>query len=133
VMPGLFSANGTGKGVAAAVALRIDAQGRETSQVIFQCPSGGGTCTAVPIDLGSASDQVILLLYGTAIRRFTSEVRATIGGEAADVVGAAAQPQFAGLDQVNVRVPRSLAGKGEVAVQITVDGKRSNIVTAAIR
>jgi uncharacterized protein (TIGR03437 family) len=133
VAPGLFSANSNGKGVAAAVAVRIAADGKQTSQVIFQCTGGAGTCTATPISAGSASDQVILLLYGTGIRGFTSGLKVTIGGQAAEVVGAAAQSQYAGLDQINVRVAPSMAGKGEVPILVTVDGKRANAVTVNIR
>ena len=42
------------------------------------------------------------------------------------------QGQFVALDQVNVRVPRSLAGAGEVTVVLTVDDVRSNAVTVEI-
>jgi len=51
VAPGLFSANGSGAGVAAAVAVRITAQGQQTSQLVYTCTGGAGTCTATPISL----------------------------------------------------------------------------------
>jgi uncharacterized protein (TIGR03437 family) len=38
-----------------------------------------------------------------------------------------------GLDQANVRIPRSLAGRGEVNVVFTFDGKTANTVTINIR
>jgi uncharacterized protein (TIGR03437 family) len=133
VAPGLFSANASGQGVAAAVAVRIDAQGRQTSQLVFQCTGGAGTCVGVPLDLGPETDQVILLLYGTGIRGFSAPPAVTIGGQRADVIGAAAQGQYPGLDQVNVRIPRPLAGKGEVPVVLTVDGQKANAVTVNIR
>jgi uncharacterized protein (TIGR03437 family) len=133
VSPGLFSANSNGQGVAAGVALRIDAQGKQTSQIVFRCTGGAGACVSTPIDLGAATDQVILLLYGTGFRGFKSKVTAKIGGQTADVLGAAAQSQFPGLDQVNLRVPPALAGKGEVPIELTVDGKRANTVTVNIR
>jgi uncharacterized protein (TIGR03437 family) len=41
--------------------------------------------------------------------------------------------QFDGLDQVNVYVPRSLAGAGEVPVILTVDGITANVVTINIK
>ena len=41
---------------------------------------------------------------------------------------ASAQPGYVGLDQVNVRVPRSLLGRGEVDFVLTVDGKSANTV-----
>jgi len=82
--------------------------------------------------LGPAGDDVILLLFGTGLRGAQSPVTATIGGQKADVVGAGPQSQFAALDQINVRVPRALAGKGECAIVVTADGKRSNAVTVNI-
>jgi uncharacterized protein (TIGR03437 family) len=131
VNPGIFSANASGKDVASAVAVRIDGAGRQSPVDVFQCGSTGG-CTAKPIDLGPATDQVILELFGTGIRGYRSGVTATIGGQAADVLAAVAQGQFAGLDQVNVRLPRSLIGRGEVPVVLTVDGKAANQVTVSI-
>jgi len=49
-----------------------------------------------------------------------------IGGADVPVVYAGLQPTFAGLDQINVRLPRTLAGKGEVDLAVTVDGKPAN-------
>ena len=40
---------------------------------------------------------------------------------------------YLGLDQVNLRVPRRLAGRGEIAVVLYVDGKTSNSVTVHIQ
>ena len=38
-----------------------------------------------------------------------------------------------GLDQVNIVVPSSLAGAGEVPVVLTVDGVTANVVTIDIK
>ena len=43
---------------------------------------------------------------------------------AADFAGP--QAEFEGLDQINIKLPRALAGKGEVSVRAEVDGLRSN-------
>jgi uncharacterized protein (TIGR03437 family) len=43
------------------------------------------------------------------------------------------QGYYVGLDQVNVLLPRTLAGKGLVDVVMTVDGKTANTVTVQIR
>ena len=43
------------------------------------------------------------------------------------------QADFAGLDQVNGLLPRSLAGRGEVQVLLSVEGKPANTVTVNIR
>ena len=40
---------------------------------------------------------------------------------------------FAGLDQINVKLPRSLAGRGEVNLEMVVDGKVANVVRVVIR
>ena len=88
-----------------------------------------------PIDLGPATDQVYLVLFGTGIRGRSSlaGVAATIGGLDADVTFAGPQGQFDGLDQVNVRLPRSLAGVGRVEIGLTVDGWEANTVTVTIQ
>ena len=38
-----------------------------------------------------------------------------------------------GLDEVRILTPRSLAGRGEAAVELTVDGKRANTVTVSLQ
>ncbi len=97
VAPALFSADATGSGVAAALFLKVAADGTRTEGLIFD----PNTLVAVPIDLGSAQDQVFLLLFGTGIRGFTSEVTATVIGPGAvarqvalPVLGAVPQGEF---------------------------------------
>jgi len=85
-------------------------------------------------DIGTGSDQLYISLFGTGMRGFTQKVSATIGGVNVNVAGPVAQGQYAGLDQVNLGpLPRSLAGKGELDVVLTVDGKQANVVTVRIR
>jgi len=135
VAPGLFAANANGQGVAAAVALRVRGT-TQTFEPISQFDSATGRFVPVPIDLGPEGDQIILLLFGTGIRGRSalSVVTCTIGGVAVPVSFAAAAPGFVGLDQVNVGpLPRSLAGRGEVDVVLTVDRKEANRVRIAIK
>ncbi|MGH9844828.1 MAG: hypothetical protein ACREEM_39430, partial [Blastocatellia bacterium] len=54
-------------------------------------------------------------------------------GVDAQVTFAGAQGGFAGLDQVNVRLSRSLIGRGEVDVALTVDGQAANTVKVCIK
>ncbi len=75
---------------------------------------------------------MVLLLFGTGFRGRSGAVRATIGGENAEVLFAGPQGDFVGLDQINVRLPRSLSGRGGVTVTLTVDGKTANSVTIRI-
>ncbi|MFN0112869.1 MAG: Ig-like domain-containing protein [Blastocatellia bacterium] len=124
VAPSMFSANSSGTGLSAAVVFRRNAAGVDT----FESAAG-------PIDLGPATDIVLLIPYGTGFRGLTdlANVRATIGGVNAPIFFAGATPGFIGLDQVNMLIDRSLIGKGTVDVILTVDGKVANTVTITIK
>jgi len=131
VAPGLFSANASGKGVAAAIAVRRRSDGVQTAQPVFTCAAGG--CSASPLSLGGESEQVILSLFGTGMRGIAGQATATVGGATVAVAGPIAQGEYPGLDQVNLGpLPRTLVGRGEVGVALSVDGKSTNIVTVRI-
>jgi uncharacterized protein (TIGR03437 family) len=135
VAPGLFAANATGQGAAAAVALRVKADGSQQYEPVVQFDSASGRFVTRPLDLGPDGEQVFLVLYGTGIRFRSSltGVTARIGGENAPVSYAGSQTDFLGLDQCNVLIPRTLAGRGEVEVALTVDGKIANAVSVRIK
>ncbi|MBI3684220.1 MAG: prolyl oligopeptidase family serine peptidase [Acidobacteria bacterium] len=135
VAPGLFAANANGQGVPAAAVLRVRADGSQSSEPVAQFDAAQNRFVAVPIDLGPESDQVFLILFATGIRYRSSlsAVGAQIGGVDAPVLFAGAQGSFVGLDQVNVRLPRSLLGRGAVDVRLFVDGQPSNTVQISIR
>ena len=135
IAPGLFAANSNGRGVAAALAVRERGDGAKIPEPVFQFDAEKQQAAAVPLDLGSEQERVILSLFGTGLRSGGphSTTTVTIGGEAAEVLFAGAQGAFVGLDQVNVVVPRRVLGRGEVAVLLTVDDKASNPVTISIR
>ena len=130
VAPGLFSANSDGHGAASGRAVRVKGDVTQSWQYVFSAASVPGTWVTAPIDMGPATDQIILELYGTGIRGRSSlgAVSATIGGVSATVDYAGGVDGYAGLDQVNLRVPRSLAGHGEVDIVLRVDGKTANTV-----
>jgi uncharacterized protein (TIGR03437 family) len=90
---------------------------------------------AAPVDLSNAADRMFLALLSTGIRHRSSEtaVRATIGGVEAEMTYAGSQNGFVGLDQINLRIPRSRAGRGDVDVVITADGKAANLVRVNIK
>ncbi|MGH9940446.1 MAG: hypothetical protein ACREAM_29740, partial [Blastocatellia bacterium] len=60
-------------------------------------------------------------------------VSARIGDAPCEVQFAGAQGEFAGLDQINLLLPRSLAGRGEADLVLTVDGKQANMVRVHIK
>lgn len=135
VAPALFAANQNGAGVASAVLYRIKVNGEQSFETIAAFDQAQARFVASPIDLGPETDQVFLIFFGTGIRGNTalSSATCTIGGTAADVSFAGAAPGFIGLDQLNVRVPRSLAGRGAVNVALNVAGKAANTVSVSVR
>jgi uncharacterized protein (TIGR03437 family) len=56
-----------------------------------------------------------------------ANVSTRIGGVITPVDYAGPQSEFGGVDQVNVRLPRSLAGRGVVPVEVIVDGNVARI------
>ena len=135
VSPGLFTANSSGSGVPAAVALRVKADGSQIFEPVARFDSTTSRFVAIPIDLGPESDQVFLIPYGTGIknRSALSAVTAQIGGAGAEVLYAGPQGDFVGLDQVNIRLSRNLIGRGEVDVALSVDGRAANTVRINIK
>jgi uncharacterized protein (TIGR03437 family) len=136
VSPGFFTADGSGKGVPVGQALRIKPNSQPQSEPLSMMDSTQTRIIARPIDLGpelgNDSDRVFLVLFGTGIR-FNSSVSATIGGFNAPVLFAGAQNDFAGLDQINVEIPRNLVGRGVVELLLLVDGQRANPVHISIK
>ena len=134
VAPALFTANGTGLGVPAAVAVRVRADGSQSIEPIMRC-GNANSCVPVPLDLGPANEQVFLALFGTGIRNRAqlADIGLRIGGDAAEVAYAGAQGSLLGLDQLNVKVPRSLIGRGEVSLIFSVAGRSSTPVTVNVK
>ncbi|MFN0112791.1 MAG: BACON domain-containing protein [Blastocatellia bacterium] len=134
VAPGLFSANADGQGVAAAVVLRVRANGEQVYESVSRVDATG-KAVAVPIDLGPETDQVFLIAYGTGerFRTLLANASATVGGANAELLYLGPQGGFVGLDQANIRLSRALIGKGDVEIRLTVDGKPSNTVRINIK
>lgn len=132
VAPGLFAANANGAGVAAGFVVRVKADGSQSSESIYQVDPNQPRYIPVPIDLGNETDQVYLVLFGTGLR-FGQTTNASIAGMAAQVVYAGPQPEYLGLDQINLLLPRSLAGKGEVEVILTANGIAANPVRIGVK
>jgi uncharacterized protein (TIGR03437 family) len=130
IAPALFTANASGQGMATGVAFRVKAGGQQSFEEIVRYDQAQGKFVAVPIDLGPESDQVFLILFGTGLRYRSSLTTTTakIGGINSDVLYAGSQGGFAGLDQINLHLSRSLIGRGEVDVGLTTDGKITNQV-----
>ncbi len=135
VSPALFTIDASGSGLPAAAVLRVTANGEQVYEPLARFDQAQNRFVAVPIDLSNANEQVFLILYGTGIRLRSnlSAVNVNVGGVSAEVLYAGVQGEFAGLDQLNLRLPRSLAGRGEVDVQLIVDGVAANTVKINVK
>ncbi len=127
--PGLFSAGATGLGAALGDILHVAPDGTVTQTApLSSCSGTPVVCTSVPVIFDSAAEKIFLVFYGTGISGVSSiaDVTMTIGNIPVNVAYAGAQGQFAGLDQVNVELPRSLVGAGQTTMQLTVAGENAN-------
>ncbi len=125
VAPALFTVTADGKGIPAGYST-FDGK---TTSLLFN--SNG---TARSIDPGTSQRPNYLVLFGTGFRKRSSlsAVQVSIGGILCQVDYAGSQPQYNGLDQLNIMIPSSARGSGEVNLLLTVDGKRANTVRVNI-
>lgn len=121
--PGIFTANGNGQGVPAAVILRVSPDNTRSVDYPFEASASG--FIAAPLRFGD--DRLFLDLYATGVRGSTN-VQVILGGETITPLFAGAQSQFPGLDQVTFELPRSYASRGRVEAAIVSGGVRSNTV-----
>jgi N-acyl-D-amino-acid deacylase len=125
VSPGIFALNADG--LAAAVVTRATPGQPNTYDRVYDVDASGHI-VARPISFGPDAEELYLSLYATGLRGEAglAGVNARIGDYDAQVTYVGAQTTYAGLDQINVRVPRTLAGAGTVDVHVTVDGLSAN-------
>lgn len=135
VAPGLFTANASGKGVAAAIILRVKANGQQSFEPVARWSTATSRFEGAPIELGQEGEQVFLLLFGTGFRAHNTlaDVTCTIGGQNAEVLFTGAQGDLAGLDQANIRLPRSLAGRGSVNALLGFGSATANTVSIHVK
>lgn len=111
--PALFSAAGDGRGAPAGYLVELLPDGSTRRTLL----------SAAPIN---ASSGAVLELYGTGFR-FASGLTATLGGASAEILYAGPQPDFPGLDQLNLRLPANLSG--ELTLRLTAGARQSNSLT----
>jgi uncharacterized protein (TIGR03437 family) len=117
IAPGIFTANATGSGFAAAHAVVVK-DGQNTTSLVADGP--------IPMQPGT---EVFLVLYATGIRGHSPNgVTARIGTLPAEVVYAGPQGSYPAFDQINLKVPTGVTGL--MNIYITVDGFAANVVTA---
>ena len=128
--PGLFQLNASG--LVAAWVLPVVSGVQQNLQPVYQSDVSMNII-ALPIDLGSSTEQAYLELYGTGIRN-AKNVTVTVGGLSVPVLFVGAAPGFDGLDQVNIGpLPRALAGQGSVNLILTADGQTAKMVNLSFK
>lgn len=128
VAPGLFGANGDGRGPAAGQWLRAGV----AKPLAEPDPATGGYAAAA-VDV--ASGDVYLALYGTGFRRADlADVELRVGGVVVPVSFLGQQPEYLGLDQINAGpLPASLAGRGLADIVVRIGQSESNRVRILLR
>ncbi|MBK9708036.1 MAG: PD40 domain-containing protein [Acidobacteria bacterium] len=105
--PGVFTVSSDGKGPAAAQCGRISPDGLSF------------LLTAPPCAVGNESQANILVIYGTGWRNSTS-IQVKIGDQTLTPSFAGAQPDFPGLDQINVTLVKDLAAKTAQDIVVSI-------------
>ena len=125
VSPGLFTLNPAG--LAAASLVRSRPGEAPVWEPVYDV-DGSGNIIAREIVFGDGDEELTLVLYCTGVRGRSSSgvVAVEIGGLRLAPSYVGPQQQYAGLDQINVALPKSLAGAGDVSVLVNVDGLPGN-------
>lgn len=137
VSPGLFTADASGRGLPAAVLLRVLSDGTQQYEPIARFNTSTNRWEPVPIDL-NRQGTFYLVLFGTGLRQrqATTTVRVLIGNREVQPDYAGPQGSLAGVDQINVPLFFSVFGSpnlGEQPVVLVVDGQVANKVPVVFR
>jgi uncharacterized protein (TIGR03437 family) len=131
VSPALFTA-GT-FGIAAANVVTVGPDNTQTVQPAFTVQNG--MIVTDPIDVSSGN--VYLTLFGTGFDKVSAEAVSAVVDNVYPPVSvsyAGTQPAFAGLDQVNILLPKTLAGyMGFVPITLTIGGVQANTVYIEVK
>lgn len=86
---------------------------------IYHCTDGQDTCLLRTLSFGQPQDQLFLSIYATGLRNLKkSDILVTANGVDLPVDYLGPQGYFVGLDQVNLRIPRTLAGSGQNVLEM---------------
>ena len=131
IAPGIFTADGK---LAVGQALQVDAQGNQTTLSLVTYNSVTGQFVPTPLNLSAPGSSTYLILYGTGIRStLLAKTTAQVGNQTVTPAYAGAQGSYAGLDQVNIQLPNSLAGSGDTTLTLTAEGITSNAVHITVQ
>ena len=117
-------ANGTSTGLTAAPTSANVTMGITSQQFVT---------SSQPCDVGTPERASFLIIFGTGWRLQGNTTTVTVGGETLVPTFAGAQPNFPGLDQINVPLTQTLMGKGLVDLIVTSNSIASKTVQVAIK
>lgn len=129
VSPGIFTRNGSGTGVPSGSVIRVSENGETKQEPMPASPADA-------LDISDDKQTIFLVLYGTGIRNRAAlqDVAVTVAGIPATVEYAGPQGEFAGLDQLNIRLPlrglRDAGVRGRAIVELTVAAEGAGVVSA---
>ncbi len=134
IAPAIFAADASGKGYAAADVQRVRRDGSSVYDRVARFEASNQRVVGNPIELRDG-EETFLVLYGTGLKQRSAltAVKALIGGLETEVLYAGAQGQYAGLDQLNLRIPPALSGVGEIIVELELDGRLTNPVKICVK
>jgi uncharacterized protein (TIGR03437 family) len=118
--PAIFTAKADGTGAPAAVA--------SADGMVFNILMGNPDGTPREVAAGN-----FVALFGIGLRFASTGMAMTIGTTSVTALFVGPQGTLDGLDQVNLQIPASMAGAGDVNLIFTMDGKMSNAVRLRIR
>jgi uncharacterized protein (TIGR03437 family) len=125
--PGLFTSDASGTGPAAATLA-------DSSLLTSTNPATRGNVVVLyATGLGRVAPAAITGVGATAAATCVNPVTVTIAGRTVTPDYAGLTPGYAGLYQINVRIPADLAATGNVALKVTAAGVDSNSVTIAVQ
>ncbi len=116
--PGLFTANASGQGVAAAYVIHRDGQGHDSTELVYEAGPGG----YVPKPIVKRQSQLFLVLYATGAQPrpyststatycfATGARRVLVDGVEAPLLFWGEAPGFPGVDQMNVDLTGMIGG-----------------------
>jgi len=133
----IFTANATGSGPPAGLLLRVRAGGQQVIEPLFRFDAGLRQFIPAPITRG-AGDQLFIILFGTGFglvrntdgnagNGVAENIQVTIGGVNAPVAFAGVAPGFAGLAQLNILIPTTVAANPATPVVVKARDRLNNL------
>ncbi len=136
----LFTANASGTGVPAGLLLRVRANGQQALEPLARFDAGLRQFVPAPI-ARQTGEQLFLILFGTGLQLagntdgnaangVAENVQVSIGGVNAPVIFAGKAPGFAGLEQLNVRIPDNAPANPATPVVVQARDRLNNLKQA---